>query len=224
MKGHRASREDGIALVMALVALAVLSAVGAMMLLTSSSEVLIAGAFRDQRSGVYAADAIVARAIDEIGAATDWSALLIGSTSSTLVDGPPSGTRTLPAGPTLDLRQVVNTANCQKASACTTAELDAVSERRPWGERNPRWQLYAYGPLRDMLPAGAGDTPWYVILMIADDPLQADDVIALRAEAFGPRNAHAAIELLATRQSGAPSDYNGRGHSPVSILSWREVR
>jgi len=213
--------DRGAALVLALVAVALLSAVGVAMLFTSSSEVLIAGAFHDQREGIYAADAIVARALDEIGAFADWSALLAGARSPTLVDGPPSGTRTLADGSTIDLQRVVNMANCQKTTACTVAELDAVNERRPWGARNPRWQLYAYGTLGSLLPPGAAGPPWYVVLLVADDPLMSDTMIVLRAEAFGPRNAHAAVELLAGRSGH--TDYN-EGPVPVNILSWREVR
>ncbi len=220
--------DEGAAMVIALLALSMLTAVGVAMLLNSSSDVVIAGAFRDQRSGIYAADAIVARALDEIAAA-DWTSLLSGSRSATLVDGAPRGTRTLSDGSVIDLQQIVNVANCQKASACTPAELTAVSGRRPWGMNNPRWQLYAYGPLRSMLPASVVDSPWYVVLLVADDPLLDDDVIALRGEAFGPRNAHAVTELLAARSpaisSGADTDYNGvDGLRSMMVLSWREVR
>jgi hypothetical protein len=221
---HRLPDEAGVAMVLALVALAVLTAIGAMMLATSSSEVAIAGAFRDRRPALYAADTIVARAIDEIGATPEWSVLLGGALSAALVDGPPSGTRTVSPGSTIDLTQVVNMANCEKASACTIGDLTAVTDRRPWGTRNPQWQLYAYGPLRNMLPSAGEELPWYVVLMLADDPLQADEILALRAEAFGPRNAHAAVELLASRQTTDASDYNGEGRSAVTILTWREVR
>ena len=76
-----------------------------------------------------------------------------------------------------------------------------------------------------MLPASVVDSPWYVVLLVADDPLMADDVIALRGEAFGPRNAHAVAELLAARSSGADTDYNGvGGPGSMMVLSWREVR
>src|SRR5262249_33883024 len=128
-------------------------------------------------------------------------------------------------GSTIDLAQIVNMANCQKTSACTAAELSAVTARRPWGAANPRWQLYAYGPMRMLLLPGGADPPWYVVLLVADDPLQSDTMIALRAEAFGPKNAHAAVELLASRAADGDSDYNG-GETviPVHILAWREVR
>jgi hypothetical protein len=217
--------EKGAAMLMALAALALLSAFGVAVLLTSSSEMLIAGAFRDQRSGVYAADAFVVRAFGELAAMPGWGPLLDGATSASLVDGPPSGSRTLPDGTSIDLAQVVNMATCQKAAACTASEMDAVTAQRPWGPNNPRWQLYAYGPLRSMLPPGVADAPWYVVLLVADDPLHDADVIALRAEAFGPRGAHAATERLVMRSASGDPDYNGTGgEARMRILSWREVR
>jgi hypothetical protein len=209
---------------MAMMALAVLTSLGVALLLTSSSEVIMAGHFRDQRAAFYAAEAIVARAVNDLGAGPEWSALIGGSTRSTFVDGPPSGVRTLQDGSALDLAQVVNMANCQKSSPCAESDLNAVTTQRPWGVNNPRWQLYAYGPMRDMLPPGVSDAPWYVLLLIGDDPLTAGDVIAMRAEAFGPQGAHSVVELMAERSS-ADSDYNdGIGPPPVRILSWREVR
>ena len=215
--------EEGTAVIVTLLALTLVGALGAVMLQTSSSEILIAGSFRDQRSAVYAADAMVSRAIDEIAASADWSVFMTGSRSPTLVDGPASGSRALVDGSTIDLQQVVNMANCQNELGCSAADLDAVTDRRPWGTKNPRWQLYAYGPLASLLPPNAIDLPWYVVLLLADDPLQSDATIALRAEAFGPRKGHAVIELFAARSSDGDTDYNGRPN-PVNILSWREVR
>jgi hypothetical protein len=210
-------------MVMALVALSLLTVFGVAVLLTSSSEMMIAGTFRDQRSAVYAADAIVARALDDLAAVPDWNVLVNGPLMSSLTDGPPSGIRTLRDGTSIDLDQVVNMANCEKATTCTPSDITAVTAERPWGMNNPRWQLYAYGPLRNMLPASAVDTPWYVLLLVGDDPLTAAGVVALRAEAFGPRSGHVAIELLALRSPDADTGYNN-GQATVSILSWREVR
>ena len=51
------AHERGAALLLALLTLSLLSAIAVVLLLSASSEVLIAGAFRDQRAGVYAADA-----------------------------------------------------------------------------------------------------------------------------------------------------------------------
>ena len=63
-------------------------------------------------------------------------------------------------------------------------------------------------------------------------------VIAVRAEAFGPRGAHKVIEMTIARTDtavfgaggqisvfGDAQDYNnGVGQAGVRILSWREVR
>lgn len=218
------TREDGTALVMALVALAFLAAIGATLLLSSSTDILIAGAFRDRRAAVYAADAAVARAIDELAAYADWNVLLGGAVSPVLADGPPFGTRALADGSTIDFAQIVNMANCEKPTPCTSADLEAVSARRPWGANNPVWQLYAYGPLRSLLAPAAGDQPWYVVLMLGDDPLRNEDAIALRAEAFGRRSAHAAIEVAAARPPAAAVSNGGGSPPAMTILSWREVR
>jgi hypothetical protein len=217
-------REHGAALLLALLSLSLLSAVAMVVLLSASSEALIAGAFRDQRAGTYAADAILARAVDEFAALPDWPTVLA-APSAALADGPPTGTRTLADGSTIDLQQVVNTAACQKPTACTVTELDAVTSRRPWGATNPRWQLYAYGALASMLPLAGDDMPWYVVLMVADDPVRADNTIVIRAEAFGPRNGHAVVEARAARPASGDTDYNdGESALPVHILAWREVR
>ena len=222
--GRTFEHERGAALLLALLSLSLVGAIAAVLVLSASADALIAGAFRDERAGVYAADAILARALDEIATMPDWTPLVDGGRSATLVDGPPAGTRTLSDGSTIDLQQVVNMAGCRKAVACTAAELDAVSSRRPWGATNPRWQLYAYGPLASLLPAG-DNSPWYVALMVADDPVRSDNTVVLRAEAFGPRNAHAIIEARAARPTAGGTDYNG-GESaiPVHIFAWREVR
>src|SRR3954452_16514733 len=213
--------ERGAALLLAVLSLSLLSAIAVVLVLNASSEVLIAGAFRDQRAGVYAADAMLARSLDEIASMPDWTPLVAGGQSAALVDGPSAGTRTLADGTTVDLQQVANMANCQKGAACTVAELDAVSSRRPWGAANPRWQLYAHGPLASVLP-DRDDVSWYVVLMVADDPARSDNTVVLRAEAFGPRNAHAVIEARASRPTAGDTDYNGGGSAiPVHILAWR---
>jgi hypothetical protein len=218
-------REDGAALVMAMMALSLFTSLGLALLLTSSSEVIIAAHFREQRTGFYAAEAIVERAMNDLVHVPDWSALVDGSILSTFVDGPANGTRVLTDGTAIDLVQAVNMANCQKPIACTASDLDAVTPQRPWGRNNPHWRLYAYGPLRDMLSPGKIDSPWYLLLLVGDDPARADEVVAVRAEAFGPRNAHAVLELTVARVERPNSDYNGEtGRSAVRVLSWREVR
>src|SRR5205814_724562 len=152
-------------------------------------------------------EAIAERVLNDLAAA-DWTAVVVGAVRSTFIDGPPVGTRTVHAGTSIDLVRAVNLANCQKSTACTVSELDAVTAQRPWGVNNPRWQLFGYGRMRDLLPSSAIDVPWYAILLAGDDPAHAADVIAVRAEAFGPRGAHAVVALLAVIVITEPKPIN----------------
>src|SRR5215208_41091 len=207
--------ENGIAMIIAMMAMLLMSALGVALILTTSSETAIAGNFRNSQEALYAADAAVERAMEDILTVPDWNKLLDGSTQSAFVDGAPSGLRTLRDGSTIDLGQAISMANCQKTAQCTAAEMDAVTAERPWGANNPRWQLYAYSNLRDMLPAtDTINSDYYVVVFVGDDPSENDNdptkdgavatnkgsgVIAMRSEAFGPRGARKVIEVTLSR-------------------------
>jgi hypothetical protein len=241
----------GFVLVAAIMAMALMSALGAALMLVTSSETLIAANHRNRVEALYAADAIAEHAIGELGSITDWDTVLGGLARSSFIDGAPAGTRVLAEGVTVDLTQAVNMANCGKATPCSPADvLGNATGDRPWAADNPVWQLFAYGPLGAMLPAGSINTPFYVLAMIADDPSERDGdpskdgsgadnpgrgIISLRAEAFGPRSAHKIIELTIARslmgqegldgldgQDGQDGQDGPRGY--VRVLSWREIR
>jgi Tfp pilus assembly protein PilX len=207
-------REDGVAMLIALMAMLLMSALGAALILTTSSETIIAGNFRDGGEGLYAADAALERSIDDLLTVADWNELLTGSARSAFIDGPPGGSRTLRDGSTIDLSQAVSKANCQKLTPCSVAEMNAVTAERPWGWNNPRWQLYAYNHVSKLLPTDSIKSSYYVVVMVADDPSENDGnplqdgasqsnpgmgVIAMRAEAFGPKGAHKIVELTIAR-------------------------
>lgn len=207
--------ERGVALLITLMAMLLLGAIAAAIMLVATSETIIAAHFRGAIEARYAAEAVLVRALDE-AAAADWTLAIDGTVRSTWVDGPPSGARVLTDGSTIDLAQAVNLAGCQKSTVCMAADLAAVTADRPWGANNPRWTAYAYGPLRDLLPAVI-DSPYYVLLLVGNGPVPPR--LALRAEAFGPRGAHAVVEATAGR------DYNDDPvQGTVQVLSWREVR
>ena len=220
-------RDAGMAVVIVLLALLLTSALGAALILTTSSETIIAGNYLASIEALYAADGAAERAIAELGGVADWNAVLGGSVRSVFVDGPPGGSRTMPDGSAIDLGEFVNLANCGEVRLCSGAEMDAATARRPWGANNPRWQLYAYGLLRDTTSAATIDSSYYVIVLVGDDPAENDGnpvqdgagtgnpgagVIAVRAEARGPRGARRVVELTVGRQAGP------------RLLSWREIR
>ena len=207
-------REDGVALVIAMMAMLLMMALGVALVLTTSSETIIAGNYRNSSEALYAADAALERAMDDLLTVPDWNALLDGSVQSAFIDGAPSGTRTLPDGSTIDLTQVLTMANCEKVTTCSATDMDAITTERPWGPNNPRWQLYAYSRMSDLMPPEVVDSAFYVIVMVGDDPSENDrnplkdgvsqtnpgtGVMAMRAEAFGPRGAHKVIELTVAR-------------------------
>src|SRR5438876_1411254 len=213
-------REDGVALIVALMATMLMTALGVALILTTSSETMIAGNFRNGQEALYAADAALERAMDDILTVPDWNTMLAGNTQSAFIDGPPSGARTMPDGTQIDLTQLLNLANCGKVTSCSPSDFAAnFTGDRPWGANNPVWQLYAYNRLDAMVPSGTINSPYYVVVLVADDPSELDNdplhdgtvpcakgvappncnpgsgVLALRAEAFGPRGAHKIIEM-----------------------------
>ena len=200
--------ERGAALLVAVMALALMSGLGLALVAAASSETLIAANFRAAEEAFYAADALVERTLVDLRGADDLTALLAGEGESTFVDGAPGGTRTLADGSRIDLSVIVNLANCNRTTTCSASAMDAVTAERPWGPNNPRWRLYAYGPLARLSSGGARSSP-YVVAMVADDASEGDGnplqdalegeqgsgVIALRVEAFGVRGAHRTAEL-----------------------------
>lgn len=205
--------ETGIALLVALLATTVLSAWGVAIVLATITESRIASNFRSSREGFYAANAVGELAFAELVALPDWTLVLNGLARTTLVDGPPAGGRTLSDGTPVDLGVIVNLANCAQSTACSDADMNAITPDRPWGAQNPRWVLVAYGRLLDMLPAGTVESSSYVMLMAAADPFHTPDVLALRAESFGRSGAHNTVEWTIARTP-----------TVARILAWREVR
>lgn len=220
-------RQEGIAVIIALMAMMLMTALGLALVLTTTSETKIAANYRNGEEALYAADAALERAMDDVLTVPDWNRLLDPTTptQSGFIDGPPSGTRTLPDGTTLDLAQVVNMANCDKLTTCSDADMNAITTDRRWGVNNPRWQLYAYAPVNAILPTGTVNSPYYVVVLVGDDPSENDGdplhdgvvpctgtntgatgtcnpgsgVLALRGEAFGPGGSMKVVEMTIGR-------------------------
>ncbi len=221
------------AIIIALLAMLMMSALGAALVLTTSSETTIAANFRNAQEGLYAADAAAELAMDHLAATPDWSPILEGQAQSAFVDGEPAGVRTLADGSSLELDETVNMLNCRKVTACSPSELTSSTAQRPWGSNNPVWRLIVYGPLSTLLPALAVHSVCYVIVLAGDDPSENDGnplrdgdteanagsaVLELRAEAFCPRGTHQVLELTVARP--APEE----GQPGVRVLSWRHMR
>ena len=211
---HPVRDQRGVALLIALMAMTLLSALGLGLMLTTSTETLITGNYRDSVEATYAADAAVERVIQDLLIVPDWNDVIAGTKQSAFVDGAPSGVRTLPSGGTIDLTRATNMLNCGATSQCSPSAMNAWTADRPWAENNPRWKLYAYGPVDAMIETGTVSSPLYVVVWASDDQAENDDdptldgtaitnpgrgVIALRAEAFGPGGTHKVIEVTVAK-------------------------
>lgn len=209
--------EKGVALIVVLLMMALFGAIGAGLVIISSSETLIAANFRTSRELIHAAGAGMSLALAELRSAGDWTLVLGGATASVFADGPPTGTRVLPGGGEVSLDALVNLANCDRAAPCSPASLNLVTPARPWAENNPRWRLLCYGPLASLVGSVAQGAPYYVVTMVGDDGAENDgdpavdgrevaglpnpgkDIVRLRAEAIGPRGARYAEEAVVKR-------------------------
>ena len=218
-----AAGEDGLALVVVLLSSTLLLALGGGLVMLTATEARIAATFRDGQVALYAVEAALARAVVDLDEAGDVNALLAGTARSTFVDGAPSGLRTF-AGGTLDLDAATNDERCS-AAACSVAAMNAVTDERPWGPNNPRWQPFGYGPLTMLVPGSPSG--FYVLVWLGDDPLEIDDdpvtdgigvspgarVVALRAAAYGPHGVRRRVEATV---GPSPGGYQ--------VRSWRLLR
>jgi hypothetical protein len=233
--GNNRPREDGIALIVALLATLVLSALGLSLMVMASTETVIAGNYRDAVEAFHAADAGLERVIAELAMTPDWAAVLgapggvRSAAPSSFSDGTSSAV--LADGRTLDLLKMTNLLNCPhvfppSATPCTATQMDHAAGERPWGSNNPRWRLYANGRLS--VTAAGIDSPLYVTVWVADDPAETDGdpardgteasnpgagVLQVRSEAFGSGGARRAVEATL-----------GRAGARLRIISWRLMR
>jgi hypothetical protein len=235
---RHASSEHGAALIAALMMMAFLGAVGAALVLLTSTEIVIAGNFHSSAEALYAADALIERARRDLATLADWTLALDGSASSSFVDGSTTGVKSF-AGGTVDLNEIVNQANCHRPTACSLSDLDRLTIERPWGVNNPRWRVFASGTLGDLLGTSPADAGLYVVALVGDDGAESDGapeqdgmalgpvpnvglgVLELRVEAFASGGVHRAVQVTLVRDRGVVP---GVGVPEVRMLAWRELR
>jgi hypothetical protein len=211
---RRHAGDRGAALITALMAMLLLTALGLALVLSTTTEMMIAGNYRNGQEALYAAEAGIERSMQDLVAVPDWSAIPAGNMTSGFIDGPPGGPRTLPDGATLDLTEATNLATCGKISECSPVDTNAGPDDHPWGQDNPRWHLYAYGPINRLLPTGTLNSLMYVVVWVGigqseggndqtgDGKAQANpgrEVMAIRAEAFGPSGSRRVVEVTVAR-------------------------
>jgi hypothetical protein len=218
--------DGGVALIVAVLIMLLLAALGLSLTMVTSTEERVAYSYANAGEAFYAAEAALELAVQELALIPDWSHALDGSATSSFVDRQVSS-RPWPGGVAQTSREATALVTCGRTS-CTGVDMDARTAERPWGPNNPRWQLYAYGPMRNISPSNV-DSLHYVAVWVGDDAMENDgnplvdgdetagpnpgrDVLTLLAHGYGPASIRK-VEATVARADGR-----------VRVLSWRELR
>jgi hypothetical protein len=188
--------ERGVALVIVLMATMLLTALVLSLVMVTSGETMLTANYRHSQEVLYGADAAVERVVQDILTVSQWNQLITssGNLQSSFTEGPTQVT--MPDGTVIDVF---------KERDRLQAQTDAMNL---WGPDNPRWQVYAYGPLSTLLPDGV-DSPVFVAVFVADDPSESDGnpevdangVLTLHAEAWGAGGSRKVVEVTLARTS-----------------------
>lgn len=222
----RLADEHGQAIVVVMTLVGLLGAVALGLVVSSSTDLRIASAFARGVEAEAAAEAGIARALADLARQPDWTLILNGTLQSTFSDGATAGTRALPGGVFVDLDLTQSLATCGHAPPCADADRSSSTAERPWGANNPRWRLFAWGPLAALIPGTLVAPPAaYVVVLVGDDPAETDGnpdldepagspgsgLLRLRAEAFAAGGARRVVEVLVARPPVGPG---------VRVLRW----
>lgn len=225
-------------MIAAMAASTVLLTLGLALSLATTIETGIAAHQRAGLQALLAADAALEHASGELARTPDWSAVLRGDARSALYDGAGAGL-TLPGGGTLDLDAETSELRCGDRGGCADAAMDAATAARPWGRNNPRWRVYASGPLDPLQPDQRLLSHAYVVVWVGDDPDENDadpladgrppavadarnpvnpgrDALALRVHAYGGSGSRRVVEAVLERDHRFVP-------ARVRLRVWREV-
>jgi hypothetical protein len=222
-----ASAQDGIAVIAVLLWTTLTVVLASALILVTTVETTISARHRDGLDALYAADAAMEIAIGELATIANWDLVLNGTLRSVSSDGAPTGTRPAPDGSSVDLAKLTATLRCGKESACSDADMNAITSDHPWGISNPRWQLFLNAPLRTVVNVPSTATRAYVLVWVADDPSDNDadplrdgtaadnpgrQCIVITAQAYGAMGTRRTIQATIVRAGAS-----------VRMITWREV-
>lgn len=217
----RLGNQDGSALIIALMSMMLLTALGAAVIMVSNTETMIANNHRNSQEAIYAADAVVERVVQDLLMVPRWNDVLAGTVQSSFIDGTMTASKTMPGGGTIVLCSG-SMPDCSGSTNNATAQLQSETDAMDlWGGNNPRWRLFAWGPMAELLPNSRVDSPYYVAVWVADDPADAvpgaqgepgnvpdgnplidsNGALTLHAEAIGPTGTRKVVEVTVARTS-----------------------
>lgn len=193
----RISGEQGAALLMALMASLLLTALGIALVYVSTTETTITANYRDGQEALYAADAGVERVVQDLLSQNDWNAILAGGMQSGFFES--ASSVKLANGETLDVELLRTNLQAQTSAA------------NFWGSNNPTWQWYGRGFASSLLPEGGLDNRSYIVAFVGDDPSEIDDdpthdsngVVTLHVEAYSATGGRKVVEVTVSRTASA---------------------
>lgn len=180
-------REQGAALLIALLTVMLLAGVAAGLIVVSTTETMIAAAQRHVLETSYAAESAFDAAVRELDLLSDWNAALASppaNVQASFIDGQSSPTA--PDGRVLNL--IALTAQRQ---------ADANAASPGLGADTPSWRLFAHAGFSALLPPSHPAPAAYLVVWIADDGFDGDGDPA--------RDANATIQIFAEAHGAARS-------------------
>lgn len=209
----------GFALLTVLLWLSLLGVAALGVALSTAAEPPATGALHDHLRLTRGAESAASLAVSALAAHLDWTDVPGLGLATPFVDGAP-GVRSI-GGASVDLVAETNLRTCGRIAACDDLATDTATSQRPWGVRNPRWQLVVHQPLSALDGALGAVCPCYVMAWVADDPADADGdplrdapagveghgVLLVRGAAVAARGAIAEVEVVVAqpcRRSNAP--------------------
>jgi hypothetical protein len=188
-------------LLIAMMALSVLTALAATLVLGTVTETAVASSYREGVETFYAAEAAVEFVIQDLAAVPDWEGIVAGEEVSSFVDGPPLGVRRVGAV-LFDL-------------AAATDDVGAAT--RGYDDER-EYRIYANGRLADMIPDAAAGSPYYVVVWIAGigaTEIERRSAISVVGRAYGPTGSRRSVVMSVIRPDS---------EEMVRIMSWHELR
>ena len=204
----RLANEEGTALIIALMAMLLLTALAAAVVMVSSTEVKIAGNYNNGQETLYAADAAVERVVQDLLLIPRWNDILAGSVKSALIDGPDTTLKSVPGGP--------RSCSCCAANSVDGPAPGADRYSEPVGREQPEVEAVRLRAAEGHA-AGCRDRQRELHRGMGcgrpgrqhrrREPRRRpahrlNGTLTLHAEAFGPTGTHKVIEVTVARTSG----------------------
>ena len=231
---HRPAWSDprGFGLITVLLWLSLLATAALGVALATSAEPSATSALHDRLRLVRAAESAVSLAVSMLAAQADWTLVPGAGLASPFTDGAP-GPRVI-AGWPFDLVTETRMRTCGRVVPCDDASTSSAAAGRPWGVRNPRWQLVVHLPLADLDAVAARACPCYLVAWVADDPADDDGdpdrdappgtaghgVLLVHGAAVGAQGALAEVEALVAQ----PCRRSNLACAGIRVQSWGPVR